>query len=121
MRMSNSNRAYFQRFRSLGFAALMLALSACTQSSATRSTSPKEASIINAAMSEPQRAALIARLREAKGLADRGANDHDDDPILTEDFIQQGQRAEDAIESLKVGRELPQYDLEAALQSPAFP
>ncbi len=72
-------------------------------------------------LSEPHRAALIAKLKEAKTLADRGASDHDDNPILTEDFIQQGNRIDEVTQNLESGQALHQSDLLTALESPAFP
>jgi hypothetical protein len=72
-------------------------------------------------MSDQQRAQLIQKLADAKVLADRGASDHDDNPILAEDFIQQGHEIDRVMEDLKIGQTVPRYQIDTALQSPAFP
>jgi hypothetical protein len=79
------------------------------------------ATVPDVPLSEQRRAQLLQQLSEAKKLADRGAYDHDDNPILTEDFIEQGREIDNVTQNLEAGVEVPQYDIQAALHSPAFP
>jgi hypothetical protein len=72
-------------------------------------------------LTQQQRSILIRQLAEAKALADRGASDHDDNPILTEDFIEQGNRIDRVMEKLQIGQPVADYEIQAALQSPGFP
>ncbi|HUA33010.1 MAG TPA: hypothetical protein VMA09_05355 [Candidatus Binataceae bacterium] len=88
---------------------------------ATTAEVARASAVPDGELSEPQRAELIAKLKEARTLADRGAYDHDDNPILTEDFIEQGNRIDEAMANLQSGEAVHQSDLEAALNSPAFP
>jgi hypothetical protein len=68
-----------------------------------------------------QRSQLIQKLEAAKVLADRGSTDHDDNPILTEDFIQQGKQIDRVIRQLEIGNEVHNSDIQQALESPGMP
>lgn len=81
----------------------------------------RASAIPNEDMTQQRRAILIRQLADAKTLADRGASDHDDNPILTEDFIEQGNRIDRVMEKLQIGQPVPDYEIQAALQSPGFP
>jgi hypothetical protein len=74
-----------------------------------------------ATMSTTERANLITRLEQAKVLDGHGINDHNDNPILTEDFIEQNRRATQAIEALQSGEDLTSQEIAEALYVPERP
>jgi hypothetical protein len=81
----------------------------------------KAAWVPAATMSPAERANLIARLEQAKVLDDHGTNDHNDNPVLTEDFIQQRRRAKNAIRTLRSGEDLTSEEIAEALYVPEHP
>jgi hypothetical protein len=81
----------------------------------------KAAWVPAATMSPAERANLIAQLEQAKVLDGHGINDHNDNPILTEDFIQQNRRATRAIETLRSGEDLTSQEITEALYVPERP
>jgi len=64
-----------------------------------------------ATMTPIERANLITRLEHAKVLDEHGINDHNDNPILTEDFIEQSRRADRAIRLLRSGKDLSSEEI----------
>ncbi len=81
----------------------------------------KAAWVPAATMSPAERANLITRLEQAKVLDDHGINDHNDNPILTEDFIEQDGRANHAIRLLRSGEDLTSQEIAEALDVPPRP
>lgn len=81
----------------------------------------KAAWVPAATLSPTERANLITRLEEAKVLDDHGVNDHNDNPVVTEDFIQQDRRANRAIETLRSGEDLTSEEIAEALYVPERP
>ncbi len=74
-----------------------------------------------ATMTSAERANLIARLEQVKVLDSHGMNDHNDNPILTEDFIEQNRRADRTIRILRSGEDLTSEEISEALYVPERP
>jgi hypothetical protein len=81
----------------------------------------KAAWVPAATMSPAERASLISRLEQAKALDNHGIRDHNDNPILTEDFIEQNRLATRAIRTLRSGGDLTSEEISEALQVPERP